>query len=568
MDIGLESKAIEASKTSADADKWVMELKARASGIKSHYKGRIDFRFAGDTELPELGFLGNPKGFYLSRDVEKRYQFISEYASVSQELSYFNYSKIKMMESVEPTALSSLMTMVLEKRKALEDRTMQLLGNVYTVLKSIISIIYELKEMDRNLSFYDIAKSHDPDKASAAELGLKRIFVDNIDSRKGGASMLSLSKSATQGQGAGYIDIVAVFYSVKSLRDINSMNRNKQFIDTIKNRYLEYEEWKKLNEKDLRTRRELLLQYLRSQVASFQLYVEWTSQYLSILRRINLKTIRDAKSYKQYTKLADVSEAAMFYVTIMGFKYLYRGEYDAEYSKIFGSRGPEIPVAAKLKSPVSSLLSRAPREESRSFIYNRIRKYGPVVVPAIEISFAFKEKQMFTKEDVLQQKSQYEGTLDLQINNYCFSLDEWYLFNKALEMSIKRTVFDSVSQISSVSLNAIQEDLNKYIKEAESRDKPKEKKQSQFAILDIYQAFKDDFTGINKAISSVSNSNPKKQFDKDLYEVMVNSRMWGKKMEDTLALGLFVSHEDASTIYEEFKRRSKLLNPLSKFDLM
>ncbi len=564
-----------------DINEWLAELRGRAAGMYSHYRGDIDFRFARNKRLPYNGLLGTQKGFMLSMDLSKRYQFQPEYNSLMQELTFFGYSKLKMMESIDPSALSGIMTLLFEKRRNLEDRTMNLLGNVNQVLKSIISLIYELKELDRNLAFYDLMKSSAPEKKEAAELALKRIFVDNVDARKGGASLVRLSGAPVQGQGgAAFADLVGAFYAAKSLRDIGNMQRNEQYKNILKNRYIEYEEWKKINDGDLRSRRNLLLGYLKSQVGSYNLYVEWASQYLTMLKRINLTKPQTAASYMGSTKMADIFESSIFTLNVMGFKEIYRGEYEVGYKKVFNNKGIEMPVSATLKSESGALLTRGHSEDSRTFIRDRIRKYGPKVIAAMEVTFGFREKQFFPKitgqsgkeEPMFPQNPggmvQYEGTLDIKIAPYCFTLEEWLLFRKAQEANIQKTVFEGVDVVARNSLYAIKKDLDKYLTEAENKDKNVEKKSSSFALMDIYNSFKDDLLGINRSLSVAGGGVQRPQFDPVLYEIAISNRFFHhERMRDALSIGLFVSSNDASTIYEEFKRRARFLTPLQKFDM-
>ena len=549
------------------AEKLMYELKRRATSLKSHYNGQIDFRFDSKKARPDTSIFGNASGYFVSGDIRGRYQFQSEYYSLGQELSAFGYSKLRLKETVDPAAISNLMVMVLEKRRSLEDRVMKLLVDINAVLKSIISITYELKELDRNLDFYDTAKSSDKQKAEGGELALKRIFVDNVDARKGGASMISLSRSPTQSQaGPGFLDIVAQFYSVKTLKDIESMQKNKLYKDVLKNRFVEYEKWKEINSTDLRNRKAMLLQYLKSQIGSFDLYTEWASQYMSILQRINMPKMQTGKDYISQTKIMDISEAAMFSVSIFGYKPVYLEEYDVAHKKLFGGRGIEVPVEVSPKSDVVSLLEQGHNESSRSFIYKRLKKYGPEAIAGLQVDFSFKEKQTFMKELPQPPQPQYEGTLDVHFYPYCFTLDEWYLFKKAATASIQKSVFGAVDKVSINSLNVIRADLDKYLKEAEKKKEP-EKKRPNFALFDIYSSFKQDIFGIAKGFAP----SPKKggeTFDPELYEIMVNKRFERKRGEkDIVELGLAVASSNTYTMYSEYKRRLRFHNPLSKFDI-
>ena len=149
-------------------NQFIKELKLRASGLNTRRYHKLEqLKLATGEEFPDIGLLGAGEGFSLSIDIDSGYSFQTEYAIINQELAAMGYvDKIKTAESVDPSALSNLMTMAFEKQKALEDRAMQLLGSINQVIKSIISIVYELKELDRNLAFYDLLRSHEPEKSA------------------------------------------------------------------------------------------------------------------------------------------------------------------------------------------------------------------------------------------------------------------------------------------------------------------------------------------------------------------------------------------------------------------
>jgi hypothetical protein len=548
---------------SREIQKWINELEARASSSDSHYRGEIDFRYNSGEEIPAPGFVGNPVGYHFTKDIYKRYHFQPEYYSVMQMFGALGYRPIRTAESVDPSSLSSLMNMVFEKRKNFEDRVMQLLGSINTVLKSLIAIIYELKELDRNLYLYDELKDTDKDKAEAAELALKRVFLDNVDSRKGGASLSALSRSPTQSQGGpGFIDIMSVFYQVKSLKDVQTIDRNEQYKNILKNRYIEYEKWKEINGTDLRNRKNMLLQYLKSQMGSFNLYVDWCSTYLSMLAKMGLKTATNAEGYIEGASKPDIFENESFSVTAVASKPIYAKEYDAEYIKLFKNKGPEIPISVEPKSIETTLISRGYKEDKRSFIYDRIKKYGPLVIPAIKLKMDFKEKP--SKEAI---QPPYEGTVYFHIFPYCFTPEEYYLYKKAHIANIQKTVFAAVDQAVFRSLSVIQKDLDNYVKEAEEEEnKKKDKKpQKEYAFMDIYRAFKDDFSGISKSFSAISSTEKHRtSFSKEqaeIYEMLVNvKRFTPSDIKMALGLGLFIADKDAAYIYDESKKRIGLLN--------
>ncbi len=549
----------------SEVNSYIAELEAIGSSAETHYSGEIDLRYKNSEELPDPGFVGSPSGYHFTKDIIKRYHFQPEYFSVTQMFAAMGYKALRLAESVDPSSLSSLMNMVIEKRKNLEDRVMQLLGNINAVLKSIIAIITELRELDRNIYFYDEIKGSDKDKSEAAELALKRIFLDNVDARKGGASLSALSRSPTQGQGGpGFIDVMSVFYQVKSLKDVVQLERNEQYKNILKNRYIEYEKWKEINGKDLRTRKSLLLQYLKSQMSSFNMYVDWCSTYLSMLSKMGLKTAMNANDYIRGSSKPDIFESEVFSVSAAGYKPIYSREYDVEYAKLFKSKGPEIPIKVTPKSLETSLLTRGYKEQKRSFIYERLKKYGPMTYSFIKVIMDFKEKP--SKEAI---QPPYEGTLYFNIYPYVFTPDEFYLYRTASLAKIQKTVFTAVDQSVFGSLSIIKEDLDKYVKEAEKEEEEKKKPkkaQKEYAILDIYRSFKDDIFGISKSFSGFSNSDIKRKHvfnadDTEKYEMILNAKLFPKSsIKTALETGLFIANNDTEHIYDESKKRVGLLN--------
>jgi hypothetical protein len=560
------ANSFDSPKMSADEiNDYIYELEARGSSAESHYSGDLDFRYKNSEELIDPGFIGNPSGYHLTKDITKRYHFQTEYFSVTQILSMLGYKNLRIAESVDPSSLSGLMNMVFEKKKNLEDRIMQLLGSINTVLKSIIAITYELKELDRNLYFYDELKDRDKEKAEAAELALKRVFLDNVDARKGGASLSALSRSPTQGQGGpGFIDIMSVFYQVKSLKEVSQLDRNEQYKSILKNRYVEYEKWKEINGKDLRSRKGMLLQYLKSQMGSFDLYVDWCSTYLSLLSKMGLNTAKSASEYMKGSSKPDIFENELFSVSVVSSKPVYAKEYDVEYTRLFKNKGPEIPISVEPKSIVGDLLTRGYKEHRRSYIYNRLKKYGPLAFSVIKFTMDFKEKP--SKEAA---QPPYEGTFSLHIYPYSFTPEEFYLYKRANTAKIQKTVFAAVNQSVFNSLSIIKEDLDKYILEAEKEEAAKKKPnkpQKEFAIFDIYRAFKDDFTGVSKSFSTFSqgtsqNKSVFSEKDAELYEMLLNSKLFMRpRIKTILETGLFISNEDVMHIYDELKNRTGQLN--------
>src|SRR3989338_9230988 len=72
-----------------------------------------------------------------------------------------------------------------QKKNILQKNVTEAMGTVNTVIKSIVNIVYDLKDFEIRLAHYDDAKSKDKNKAEAGLLALKQIWMDNVDIKRG-----------------------------------------------------------------------------------------------------------------------------------------------------------------------------------------------------------------------------------------------------------------------------------------------------------------------------------------------------------------------------------------------
>ena len=80
------------------------------------------------------------------------------------------------------------------RKSQMQTQATQILTSMNTILKSVIQLLYDLREFKIRLSHYDAAKSQDPHKKQAAILALKQIWMDKVDmGARGGGSINQLS---------------------------------------------------------------------------------------------------------------------------------------------------------------------------------------------------------------------------------------------------------------------------------------------------------------------------------------------------------------------------------------
>jgi hypothetical protein len=166
-----------------------------------------------------------------------------------------------------------------QRATIMQQQGQKILGDVNTVLRSVLNIIYDLKEFRIRLDAYNQLSSKDKSKKEAAIMSLKQIWMDKVDMQKGNSSI----KGMALGQ-AGFQTLIDAFLVVKdeSLEDSSGeeIDLNDRVKRILKPRIVEFNLWMKQSEIELRKRYQLEKTYLKSQVSSLKLYSRWAKPYL------------------------------------------------------------------------------------------------------------------------------------------------------------------------------------------------------------------------------------------------------------------------------------------------
>ena len=168
-----------------------------------------------------------------------------------------------------------------QRATIMQQQGSKILGDVNTVLRSVLNIIYDLKEFRVRLHHYDALKT---DKRDAAILALKQIWMDKVDIQKGHSSI----KVMALGQ-AGFQTLLDAFLFVKEVKDVDKVDLNERVKRILSPRILEFNDWVVNSEKELRKRYELEKTYLKSQVNSLKLYSRWAKPYLKAAQELEMK---------------------------------------------------------------------------------------------------------------------------------------------------------------------------------------------------------------------------------------------------------------------------------------
>jgi hypothetical protein len=149
----------------------------------------------------------------------------------------------------------------------------KILADINTVLRSVLNIIYDLKEFRIRLQYYQDLDSKE--KAEAARLALKQIWMDKVDVLKGNSSI----KAMALGQ-AGFTTLIDAFLVAKDEKDVDKIDLNDRVKRIIKPRVNEFNSWLMHSRQELEKRYELEKSYLKSQHYSLKLYSRWAKPYL------------------------------------------------------------------------------------------------------------------------------------------------------------------------------------------------------------------------------------------------------------------------------------------------
>ena len=170
-----------------------------------------------------------------------------------------------------------------QRATVMQQQGAKILGDVNTVLRSVLNIIYDLKEFRIRLSHYDSLK--DEKRKDAAVLAMKQIWMDKVDITKGNSSI----KAMALGQ-AGFQTLIDAFLVAKDVADVDKIDLNDRVKRILRPRILEFGDWLENSEKELRKRYALEKAYLASQVNSLKLYARWAKPYLRAAQQLEMKS--------------------------------------------------------------------------------------------------------------------------------------------------------------------------------------------------------------------------------------------------------------------------------------
>jgi hypothetical protein len=354
------------------------------------------------------------------------------------------YEVEKLVDSFTATPGGGYFAEMSARATRLREEAMKYLGAINQVIKSIITLIWDLKEFEIRLKLYDGLKSKDEKTRNAALNALKEIWITNVDVKKGRGAINVLTAQL------GFVTLRDAFFVAKKLEDVDKLDLNERVKNILRSRLIEFNQWLEMSEKELRNRYNIEKTYLKSQVASLKLYARWARPYIKAAEELMMKESKQA------------SLVSAFSTMLLDLVLLCKKKYEAE----------KIPSFPKQIA-----------KNARPF-------YGVVF-----IDFSFRSiPRVAGKEGYYT----FGGRADILFKAYVLRQDELEGFVKEFEKKEFEETIRITQDVTEETLKTLSEDLKHFLEEEEKgkEEKEKEKKEKEKGaweegiITDIIGLFK------------------------------------------------------------------------------
>lgn len=322
------------------------------------------------------------------------------------------------------------------KATKMQEEASKTMGMVNTVIKSVLNIVYDLKEFKIRLDAYDKYKS---DKSSDAEKGaallsLKQIWLDSVDIKRGNTAIKAMA------QQFDYVTMIDAFMAADTLDKLTKsseeggLDLNERVRRILQQRLADFLKWVEESEKELRKRYAIEKNYLRSQVSTLRLYSRWVRPYLEASRKLEQRADATAELVTTFNTI------------LLELVLLAQRGYDVKEEVDQG----ELP----------ELFKNVP-----------LRKYTQVLL----VEFKFR--------GIPQRAGQgftFGGKTTVSFTSLSLNNEEYEFLKQEIEKAELGDVLSLINGATKDSLDQIQGDIDSFLKEDEEKDK-KEKEEKENA---------------------------------------------------------------------------------------
>jgi hypothetical protein len=347
-----------------------------------------------------------------------------------------------------------------QRATIMQQQAAKIMGDVNTVLRSVLNLLYDLKEFKIRLQHYGGLTSKNNDEKEAAKLALKQVWMDKVDIAKGNSSIKAMALGQT-----GFQTLIDAFLAADSAKDANKIDLNDRVKRIVKSRLIEFDLWLNESEKELRKRYELERTYLKSQVNSLKLYARWVRPYLMAAQSL------ESKDLDREPALVKTFNTIILELTILG-----KSKMDISDEALKGNLPKEF------------------REEK--FLKGRRNYYSCIMVDFVFRGIPQKVSQ--------QSHFAFGGRAEVTFKSYVLNEDELAKFEEAFKQSETDDVLSLIEGATTQSLAELQDEINSFLEE-----KPKEEKKKKMSLKEMFEPFTALFGAYNEK-SEKKEEKPKK----------------------------------------------------------
>jgi hypothetical protein len=321
----------------------------------------------------------------------------------------------------------------------MQEEGMKIMQTIGVLIKSVLNLIYDLRQFKQRLKDYEDAKSSDKDKKIGAIYSLKQIWMDNVDVKRGNTSIKGMAFS--QSGFATLIDAFMIAEKMENGKMINldgkELDLNDRVMRIVEQRMQEFLSWKELSENEMQKRYNIEKAYLKSQVDSIKLYSRWAKPYLKTAEELMMNASPNSAMVKAFN--TTLLELVLF-------------------------KKDEI----KIKEEV--LAGRLPKGFDKLFENGKIKSMNSCLL--IELKFRGIPQRS-------EQHYTFGGKADVTFTAFALSKEEIKMLNKKLEESDLKDALKLVSGATEDSLKEIEKDIAEFLEDKkEEKEEKNEKKES------------------------------------------------------------------------------------------
>jgi hypothetical protein len=319
-----------------------------------------------------------------------------------------------------------------QRATRMQEEAMKINGLINQIIKSIIQIVYDLKEYEIRLDAYDKAKSKDKKEKNQGFLALKQIWLDNVDMKRGNGAIHAMAAKL------GYTTLREAFMIANSIEDLEKLRKDEHFLNEqveriLKPRLGEFLLWIEKSEEEIRKRFSIEKSYLKNQVESLKLYTSWIRPYLKAADELR------QKGFEKNPALVGAFSSTMFQLTL------------------FGKRKENLP------------------DEFSD--YNLKRDYYSCYVVDMTYRGALGQR--------VDQRGNYAfglgGRIDMNMWSYALNSEEIELMHKLLEKNNLEEGLSLAEETTTLALNELRSDLDHFLEKSDDKAKKEEEEKKKEA---------------------------------------------------------------------------------------